>query len=152
MAPDDDRIERLVHRALRDLPDRPAPRDLAGRVLSEVGRRSALPWWRLPHSRWPGPARAAFLAVSGAAGLSAAAGVAWATDRAFQEALGVILPRLLDRMALLPSVASDGAEAFAAVAGAVPAVWTTGLFAAATAGFAILAVLGATAYRRLSRP
>ena len=59
-------LQRLLDRALRDLPARRAPRTLAARVLRELERRAALPWWRRSFTHWPLPARAAFLLLCGA--------------------------------------------------------------------------------------
>ena len=61
LPPSDDRLERLLHRTLRDLPPRNAPRSLEGRVLAEIERRAALPWWRKSFAHWPIAARAAFI-------------------------------------------------------------------------------------------
>src|ERR1700689_4787557 len=56
-------LERLVNRALRELPVRRAPPGMERRVWNELARRAALPWWRRSFAHWPGPARAVFLAV-----------------------------------------------------------------------------------------
>ena len=63
MTPPDhnEHLERLVHRTLRELPSRRAPRTLEQRVLAEVARRAALPWWRKSFAHWPIGARAGFL-------------------------------------------------------------------------------------------
>ena len=53
-----------MDRALRDLPPRPAPRSLEERVLAEIARRQALPWWRKSFAHWPGSARILFVVVS----------------------------------------------------------------------------------------
>src|SRR4051794_8580369 len=63
--PDHDaKLERLIHRTLRDLPSRHAPRSLEQRVLAEIERRAALPWWRKSFAHWPVAARAGFILVS----------------------------------------------------------------------------------------
>jgi hypothetical protein len=56
-------LERLIHRTLRELPARPAPRSLEQRVLAEIARRVALPWWRKSFAHWPVPARALFIVL-----------------------------------------------------------------------------------------
>lgn len=60
----DEKLERLIHRTLRDLPPRRAPHTLEARVLAEISRRAALPWFRKSFGHWPLPARAAFLVLS----------------------------------------------------------------------------------------
>ncbi len=59
-----EQLERLIHRTLRELPPRRAPRSIEGRVFAELARRAALPWWRKSFVNWPVPARAAFLVLS----------------------------------------------------------------------------------------
>ena len=52
-------VERLIHRALQDLPPQHAPRALQARVLAIVERRNQA-WWRRSFAGWPLPARIAF--------------------------------------------------------------------------------------------
>ncbi|MSU49566.1 MAG: hypothetical protein EXS37_10845 [Opitutus sp.] len=59
-----EKLEQLIHRTLRDLPPRRAPQSLEARVLAELARRAALPWWRKSFVNWPVPARAGFLVLS----------------------------------------------------------------------------------------
>jgi hypothetical protein len=59
-------LERLLDRALRELPLRRAPLTLESRVIRELNRRAALPWWRRNFAHWPLLARAAFLVICGA--------------------------------------------------------------------------------------
>jgi hypothetical protein len=59
----DETLERLVDRALHDLPLRRAPGTLESRVFAELERRAALPWWRRSFAHWPLPARAGFLVI-----------------------------------------------------------------------------------------
>ena len=51
-----DELERFIHQTLRALPDRKAPGTLEARVLAEVERRAAIPWWHKSWSYWPQPA------------------------------------------------------------------------------------------------
>jgi len=53
-------LERLVDRACRNQPALQAPATLAARVLQEIARREALPWWRRSFAGWPPAVRAAF--------------------------------------------------------------------------------------------
>jgi hypothetical protein len=59
-----EKIERLVHQALRELPERRAPHSLEHRVFAEISRRAALPWWRKSFVHWPLAARAGFIILS----------------------------------------------------------------------------------------
>ena len=63
-SPDEnDKLEAIVHRTLRDLPPRRAPRSLERSVFAEIERRAALPWWRRSFAHWPVAARAGFVVV-----------------------------------------------------------------------------------------
>lgn len=57
-------LEQLIHRTLKELPARRAPRSLEQRVLAELSHRAALPWWHKSFVHWPLPVRAAFLVAS----------------------------------------------------------------------------------------
>src|SRR5437773_8945657 len=59
----DERLERVVDRTLRELPPRRAPISLEQRVLAEIARRVALPWWHKSFAHWPVPVRAVFMVV-----------------------------------------------------------------------------------------
>ena len=59
-----EKLERLIHRTLSELPSRRAPGTLERRVLAELQRRAALPWWRKSFVHWPMAARAGFLVLS----------------------------------------------------------------------------------------
>src|SRR4051812_1882703 len=59
-----DRLERLIHRTLRELPPQRAPLSLEQRVLAEIERRAALPWWRKSFVHWPVAARWMFVVLS----------------------------------------------------------------------------------------
>ena len=62
----DQKLERLLHGALRGTPDRPAPVDLEARVLAAIARGAALPWWRRSFAHWPAAARFGFVGLCAA--------------------------------------------------------------------------------------
>ncbi|HEY1847792.1 MAG TPA: hypothetical protein VGG37_01240 [Opitutaceae bacterium] len=66
----DDKLEAVVHRILRSVPERKAPAGLERRVMAEIARRAALPWWRKSFAHWPGIVRALFLALGGVAAVA----------------------------------------------------------------------------------
>jgi hypothetical protein len=53
-------VERLVGRALRELPPRQAPLTLESRVLEALQRHAVRPWWQRGFGRWPWGLRVAF--------------------------------------------------------------------------------------------
>jgi hypothetical protein len=59
-------LERLIDRVCREQPVLGAPATLSARVIAEIERRAALPWWRQSFTHWPIPARAAFVAACAA--------------------------------------------------------------------------------------
>ncbi len=64
------KLEQVLNRALHGLPLRRAPSSLEARVINELERRAAAPWWRANFTKWPVAARVAFVLTC--AGLSAA--------------------------------------------------------------------------------
>lgn len=141
--------EQVLQRVLRDLPPRRAPATLAMRVLREVERRHAEPWWRRGFVRWPLGARVAFVVICVAAiGLTALDGVWAIAARALLQA---------DRMSMSwthPAVAaltSLGALASWLIR-VVPPGWAYGATAAGTALYVTLFGLGAAAYRLYREP
>ena len=66
MNPNPDKLEKLIHETLRDLPARRAPRSLETRVMAEISRRQALPWWHRSWAYWPAGIRWTFLVLSAA--------------------------------------------------------------------------------------
>ena len=72
-------LEHVVHRTLRELPPRPAPRTLEQRVLAEIQRRAGLPWWRMSFRHWPVAAQAGFVLVCAAIVIFALTGRGWIT-------------------------------------------------------------------------
>jgi len=63
--PEEDRLERLLGDTMHRLPARPAPHTLESRVLGELARRAAQPWWRRSFGHWPAFARVGLVAGCG---------------------------------------------------------------------------------------
>ncbi len=138
---EDPRLEQYIHRALRELPDRRAPRSLEGRVMAALAARQATPWWRSSFDRWPVAARGAFLLLAGglvvalmqlgsSAGLSA--------DRVTES------PAWLDGLRV---VWSSLCSAASTVERNIPRAWWYGAVSAVLVAYVGLFGLGATAYR-----
>jgi len=137
--PSDTELERFLHRALRKLPSLRAPSTLEQRVLGELARRAALPWWRQSFAHWPPLARAGFIAACAllgavmiAAGAPLVAGLATLADWHLHLAfVGASL------------------EALSSLVRGIPAAWLYEGAALAAALYALLFAIGATAYRAL---
>ncbi len=56
-------LELEVDQALRSLPELPAPRTLAPRILAAIRARTAQPWYRQGWQFWPAPLRYAALSL-----------------------------------------------------------------------------------------
>ena len=144
-----DHLERAIHRTLRALPARPAPTSLEHRVLAEIARRVALPWWRKSFAHWPVPARAGFsVLIVGAVkfALMAAVWVMAGFDVAqFREAFATQLTWMESGVAVVRAIA----DFFAILGRNVPTLWIYGGLALFATLYAALFGLGAAAYKAL---
>jgi hypothetical protein len=130
--------EQSLHRLLRNLPDRPAPRTLQHRVLAELERRAAEPSWRRSYASWPAWLRGAFVLGALLAAAVAAAGPA--------RVLGEMALRI-DSLSFARTVVRGMEGSARDIVAAIPATWLYAAAAAVAASYAILAGLGAAAYR-----
>lgn len=149
---DEQHLEELIHRTLRELPPLAAPPSLESRVFAELTRRAARPWWRKSFAHWPLAARAAFFVISALivalliAGLLA---LSRGDGAQFVDQLGTRFAWLTG----LRDAASALVEAILAVVRAIPPLWFYGTIAFFVACYAALVGVGATAWRvfRLQR-
>jgi len=146
---DEQKLEALIHRTLRDLPRRRAPGTLESRVMAELERRAALPWWHKSYAHWPVAVRIAFLA--GSATVAAAFVVAL-----FTLLHGVTPAQLAadaaDRFAwfgVVRGLVGTSAGAVGAVWRSIPPLWLYGGLAFIAACYVTLIGVGAAAYRTL---
>jgi hypothetical protein len=141
--------EALVNRVLREVPARRAPASLQLRVLEELSRRAALPWWSRGFANWPLAARGAFMALCGViVALTFLGSWAGAGARALQEF------QLLAASWTHPAIAAVvSAAGWAELLGhVIPQGWLYGGVAAGTVLYTVLFGLGAAAYHTLYRP
>lgn len=145
----DDRLERLIHRTLRELPPRRAPRSLEARVLAEIQRRAALPWWRKSFAHWPVAARAAFIVLSIAGAAASVAALFWVSGglslQPVQDAFRVHFAWLDSVRTVFTAIINF----FEIIARNVPVLWLYGIVGFVTATYFALFGLGAAAYRAL---
>jgi len=143
----EERIARLVDLTLRQLPSRVAPSTLESRVLGELARRAALPWWRRSFAHWPAAARAVFLLMCGAlvGGAYLTGGWTAAAVHSLRESGALSIGTVRDGMAIMTAAG----ELAAVFAHAIPSTWGyVGLTAGALL-YAFLFALGSAAYRTL---
>jgi hypothetical protein len=146
---DEQNLERLVHQTLRTLPPRRAPRSLEDRVLAEIERRAALPWWRQGIAHWPMAAR-----VGGLIGLAVVARLFfvlsnWVMAGFDSTPLRAELAVQMTWLRVIGRLGQTALDAAGTVANSIPAPWLLGggLFVAAL--YVALVGLGILAYRTL---
>ena len=135
-------LERQCDRKLRELPMRHAPVTLETRVLGELRRRAALPWWHRSFAHWPLLARAAFLVICGAsirlALLGSTTAVAGVHSLSWPRQIGMLT--------------ASGANFATLLARTAPPTWLYAGIAVGAVLYAALFGLGAAAYRTLYLP
>ena len=140
-------LEKLLSEALKELPPCRAPSTLERRVLNELQRRAALPWWRVSFAHWPVAPRVAFVVLCFALvaatileGVSAFVGV---------RPLNQVAALLLSWLDPILAVMSSAGGVTAMLVRVIPPLW---LYAGMTLGVVLylaLFGLGAAAYRTL---
>jgi hypothetical protein len=139
------RLESIVDRALCELPLRSAPAGLEARVLAELSRRAALPWWQHGFTGWPGIARIGFVLMGALlVGLAFVGGV-WAVQNLGSPVLGALSMPWARHLVALVSVAGE----LASLIHVVPPNWLYQGLAASAVLYAALFGLGIAAYRTL---
>jgi hypothetical protein len=143
----DETLERLVDRALHDLPLRRAPGTLESRVFAELDRRAALPWWRRSFAHWPLPARAGFLVMCVVLVGFVFVGVTTAMEglRSLSYSGALSLSWAREAGVLMASAGN----LLASLARVVPPALLYGGVAVCAALYAVLFGLGAAVYRTL---
>ena len=144
-----EKLEQLITRTLRELPVRQAPPSLESRVLAELARRAALPWWRRSFGHWPAPARATF--IGGCAGLAKLALMAtvWVMAGFDAELFQTAFAAPYAWLHRISSVATGVVEFFDIVLRNLPPLWLYGGLAFVALMYVALFGLGAAAYRTL---
>jgi len=146
---DPEKLEASIHRVLRALPDRKAPASLEARVLAELGRRAALPWWRKSFAYWPFPVRAAFFVASAVAAALIATGLIALVHGSGAALAGGVNDRLWWKILARETVAAV-ADRIRLLIGAIPSAWIYAVLGAVGVFYAMLAAIGAAAYRTLA--
>jgi len=141
------KLERALTQALTGLPLRRAPSTLELRVVNELERRAALPWWRVSFAHWPAAPRVAFVAVCVALVAATILGgvFAFVGDRSFNEVAALVLSWAHPFLAV---VSSAGGVASLLVS-IIPPLWLYGGMALGIMLYVVLFGLGAAAYRTL---
>jgi hypothetical protein len=148
MNPDpNDKMEAAVSRLLRRMPDRRAPAGLEGRVLAEIARRAALPWWRTSFANWPAAARYLFLAAAVLAAGLLGAGVFLLSRSSGAQAVQGGINSSLAWFDLGRDVALAARDRAASLLASMPSLWVYGICGAVGISYVALGALGAATYR-----
>lgn len=142
--PNPEELEKLIHRTLRSLPDRPAPRSLELRVLAAIEARQSQPWWRQSFTHWPMAARGTFLVITGAL---AAAFIVIVFRAGAESNPTTILAGPMAAWQQAKAVCHGIADLSSLVFRSIPPLWIYGGVAFIAVMYATLLGLGATAYR-----
>ena len=141
------KLEQVLSQGLRGLPLRRAPSSLEGRVINELARRAALPWWRASFGTWPVAARVGFVLTCAALIAAAILGgvSAYLGDRPLGEASAAVLAWVSPLLAIVSSAGGLAAVLFRVI----PPLWLYGALGAGVFLYVMLFGLGAAAYRTL---
>jgi hypothetical protein len=144
-----EQMEKMVHTALRSLPDRRAPASLEARVHAALEARATIPWWHKSWNNWPQAVRAAFLVLGGGVTAAMVFGGFYLEAGADSAALNHALAPALTLGGQIAGVVRGIGDFFALVARHIPALWLYGTIVFFAGAYAMLVGLGATAYRTL---
>jgi hypothetical protein len=151
MSEREERLERLVGGLLRELPARQAPATLEARVLQEIGRRVALPWWRKSFVYWPQVARIALvLALVGVVKLAIDA-VVWLGGSVRGSQVATAIEQPVDWIHSTANVFHSLAVACNAVIATIPSQWLYLVLLLGGAMYFVLFGAGAILYRALNK-
>jgi hypothetical protein len=145
----DPNLENFIHRTLRSLPDRPAPRSLEARVLAAIEARASLPWWKQSFAQWPMAARCVFLLFSAGVVKVAVMATMWAIGGFEASELGHSFNASFSWFEAIRGAVRGTVESFSILFRNIPPLWLYGVLAVIGGVYAMLFSLGATAYRAL---
>ena len=145
----DSDLENLIHKTLRSMPDRRAPRTLESRVLAAIEARASLPWWKKSFAQWPIAARLAFVIFSVGLVKLALTVTMWAMGGFQASELANSFSTLLSWIEAIRGAVRGTSESFSILFRNIPPLWLYGSIAVVAGVYASLFSLGATAYRAL---
>ena len=141
------KLEQALTQALGGLPLRRAPGTLEARVVGELQRRAALPWWRVSFANWPVGARIAFVLICAALVAATILGgaSAYLGGNSWNEAFALVLSWIHPFLAVMSSVGGLAALLLRVI----PPLWLYGGLGLGILLYVMLFGLGAAAYRTL---
>lgn len=143
-----DPLESFVTRTLRGQPPRRAPHTLEARVLAELARRAALPWWRQSYMHWPAAIRGVFFVLSAAAATALVAGLFVLTRSTTTAQLAAHFAGVATAREVVLLLAEKALVLWRAI----PPLWLYTALAIVAASYATLITAGTAAYRAFFAP
>jgi len=147
------RLERLISAGLAAQPTIKAPPMLQTRVLAELARRAALPWWHRSFSHWPMSMRIAFMLTALAAVRLALSVTAWSDARHAAKQITAPVSGGLSWLQIAASVYSSVASLLhdvgATIVHTIPNLWLYAAIGGLIGTYLLLAGIGVTVYRTL---
>jgi hypothetical protein len=143
-------MEARMNRMLRGLPNRKAPSGLEARVMAELTRRAALPWWRKSFAHWPSAIRISFLGLSVIAAALLVAGLVMFTRSPNALVFSGPVENVRGWFTLGRDIALSAKDRVGSLVSSVPPLWLYGGLALVATSYAALAAFGAATYRVLS--
>lgn len=138
-------LEHFIDKALRDLPAQRAPSSFEAKVMAEIARRAAAPWWHGSFASWPVAARMLFIVISVGfvkLGLEATSLIIDPLDAGGRSAA------LFASVSWIPALFSTIGAAFRGL----PSLWIYGGLTALATLYLTLFGVSAAAYRTLYAP
>ena len=146
-------LEARLDAVLREQPLRRAPDSLSQRVLAEIARREARPWWQKNYAHWPASVRMVFLVLSLCAVTAMAfAAMLFVGGNTLEDSVSGALRPVVEAFGTCRAAASALTDLVRGWLPTLSPIWIYGGLAAAGAAYATLVGLGATAYRLLQQP
>ncbi len=143
------KLEQWTRQTLRELPPRRAPHSLQLRVLAEIERRVALPWWRKSFGHWPLVAQMAFVLVCAGLVRIAWMGGVWMMAGFDPAQFRTVFAQPYAWMESASAIVQAFSGFCDIMLRSIPPLWIYGGLAVFAAMYATLFGLGAAAYKAL---
>tara|TARA_R110002167_G_scaffold15423_1_gene61394 strand:- start:176 stop:640 length:465 start_codon:yes stop_codon:yes gene_type:complete len=142
-----EQLEQKIHALLQDHPPRRAPLSLEARVLGEIARRQALPWWHKSFAYWPNPVRIAFMVLAtGLVAMAVLGSMQLAGVVSWQTVSGLFRP-IVDAVATVKSAGTAIGSITKNMLPGISSQWLYVALGVIGAAYAMMFGIGATAYR-----
>jgi hypothetical protein len=138
------KLEELIHRELRQLPDLQAPPGIIQRVRATLEARARLPWYQRSWFTWPLPLRLASAAMM----LALVSGLTWLISHVSVRPTGLEFPLVESpTVSTLMSVTSAIANALVLTARAINPIYLAAALALVAMMYISCIALGTVCYR-----